>query len=49
MLTKLKHENVIQFVDCYEDNRRYYLITELPGKSWPEIPSPYPIQGELNL
>lgn len=34
ILQYVKHPNVIRFIDWFEDQQYFYLITELHGKQW---------------
>ncbi|TPX33727.1 hypothetical protein SmJEL517_g03400 [Synchytrium microbalum] len=34
LLRKLRHNNIIRFIECFEDHRYYYLVTEIHGDNW---------------
>ncbi|KAI8807632.1 kinase-like domain-containing protein [Cladochytrium replicatum] len=46
-LKNLRHNNIIQFLDYFEDARYFYLVTELHGSPWSStaVPTAVPLQN----
>lgn len=45
----MHNSNIIAFVDYFQDDKLFYLVTELPGRPWQEISGPLPITSNKNL
>ena len=45
MISGLKHDNVVQFIELDEDEEHYYVVMELVKVSWVLCPTVVPTSG----